>query len=171
MTIHSLPVRRARANGLAVRVRPVRAGDAPRLAEIFARLSDASRLARYLTPKRNLTAAELRYFTDIDHRSHEALLALSQRGEPVGVIRFIRDPHDPTSAEVAAEVIDEWQNRGVGSLLATRLAGLARRTGIVRITATTSATNRRAVRLLEKVGTISHVTRDGPTVSFRVEGF
>jgi RimJ/RimL family protein N-acetyltransferase len=158
-----------RASGLTVRVRPVRPDDAPLLAAIFTRLSPASRYARFLTPKRNLTAAELRYFTDIDHHNHEALIALTRaHGEPVGVVRFIRDPNDPTSAEIAAEVVDEWQNRGVGSLLATRIAARARSENISQLTALMLASNRRSARLLAKAGDITHVTRDATTLSCRV---
>jgi hypothetical protein len=57
----------------AVLIRPVRSADAPLLADGFARLSDASRQMRFLTRKKRLSPAELRYFTDVDHRDHEAL--------------------------------------------------------------------------------------------------
>jgi RimJ/RimL family protein N-acetyltransferase len=166
----ALPARPAtRANRLTLRVRPVRPGDAPLLADIFARLSAASRLARFLAPKRNLTTAELRYFTEVDHHDHEALIAITRlRGEPVGVVRFIRDKDNPTSAEIAFEVVDEWQNRGVGSLLATRIAARAQRENLSELTALISASNGRAARLLAKAGTVTHVARDGATVSYRV---
>jgi hypothetical protein len=108
-----------RASWLTVCVRPVRPGDSPLLTDIFARLSPASRLARFLSSKRGLTTAELRYFTDAGHHSHEVLTAITRlHGEPLGVARFIRDPREPTSADVAIEVVDEWQNRGAGALLA-----------------------------------------------------
>ena len=57
-------------------IRPVRPADDGLLAEGFARLSDRSRRMRFLGPKEALSAAELRYFTDVDHRDHEALGAL-----------------------------------------------------------------------------------------------
>src|SRR5438270_7409355 len=120
------PGRRTRANRLTVRIRPIQTEDSLLLADIFARLSPASRLARFLIPKRELTAAELRYFTNVDHHNHEALIAVTRlHGEPVGVARFIRNSDDPTSADVAVEVVDEWQNRGVGLLLAERLVARA----------------------------------------------
>jgi RimJ/RimL family protein N-acetyltransferase len=158
-----------RARGLTLRVRPVRPRDAPLLADIFARLSPASRFARFLSPKQKLTAAELGYFSDIDHHNHEALIAITRvHGEPVGVARFIRDPENPTSAEIAVEVVDAWQNRGVGSLLATRIAARARREKISQLTALMLASNHRSARLLAKVGGVTDVTRDGSTLSYRV---
>ena len=94
--------RSRRARWLTVRVRPIRPDDGPLLNDVF---------------------AQVRYLTDVDHRNHEALIAITRRqGEAVGVARFVRDPQDPTTAEVAMSVVDEWQNRGVGSMLATRLS-------------------------------------------------
>src|ERR1051325_93706 len=65
-------------DGAAVLIRPVRGADAPLLADGFARLSAASRQMRFLGVKKELSAAELRYFTDVDHHDHEALAALDQ---------------------------------------------------------------------------------------------
>jgi hypothetical protein len=78
-------------DGSAVLIRPIRSSDAPLLAEGFARLSARSRWMRFLTVKNELTPTELRYLTDIDHRDHEALGALSRDGRGVGVARYVRD--------------------------------------------------------------------------------
>jgi|SRR5947209_13254586 len=163
------PRRHPRATALTVRVRPVRPADSPLLADLFDRLSPASRLARFLVAKRELTAAELTYFTDVDHNNHEALIATTRlRGEPIGVARFIRDKDNPTAADVAMEVADEWQNLGVGSLLAAQLATCARRAGVTHFTALMAADNSRSRRLLTKLGTLTEAVRDGTTVSYRV---
>ena len=42
----------------------------------FARLSARSRRLRFLSPKKELSPAELGYFTDVDYHDHEALAAL-----------------------------------------------------------------------------------------------
>ena len=60
-------------DGSAVLIRPVRSGDAPLLADGFARLSVRSRQLWFLGPKQELSPAELRYFTEVDHHDHEAL--------------------------------------------------------------------------------------------------
>jgi hypothetical protein len=67
-------------DGSAVLIRQVRSTDAPLLADGFARLSAASRQMRFLGVKKELSAAELRYFTDVDHHDHEALAALDRAG-------------------------------------------------------------------------------------------
>lgn len=65
--------RRGRQARSAVLIRPVRGADAPLLADGSARLSERSRRLRFLGRKRTLTEADLRFFTDVDHRDHEAL--------------------------------------------------------------------------------------------------
>ena len=83
-------------DGSAVLIRQVRDTDAPLLADGFARLSAASRQMRFLGVKKELSAAELRYFTDVDHHDHEALGALDLAGgHGVGITRYIRDADDP----------------------------------------------------------------------------
>src|SRR6476646_3348879 len=64
-------------DGSEVVIRQVRSSDAPLLADGFARLGPESRRLRFLRRKDELTPAELRYFTDIDHHDHEALGALA----------------------------------------------------------------------------------------------
>lgn len=63
-------------DGSQVLIRPVQSADAL-LSDGFARLSVKSRRMRFLTPKKELPAAELLYFTDVDHPDHEALSALN----------------------------------------------------------------------------------------------
>ena len=97
-------------DGSAVLIRQVRSTDAPLLADGFARLSAASRQMRFLGVKIELSAAELRYFTDVDHHDHEALVALDRSGQQgVGIARFIRDADDPQAAEIAVTIVDKWQ--------------------------------------------------------------
>jgi N-acetylglutamate synthase-like GNAT family acetyltransferase len=59
----------------------------------------------------------------------------AETGEGVGVARYVRDNDDPEQAEFACTVADAWQERGVGSMLAERLAGRARAAGIERFRA------------------------------------
>ena len=140
-------------DGSTVLIRQVRRTDAPLLADGFARLSARSRQLRFLGPKKTLSAAELRYLTDVDHYDHEAIGALSPaEGRGVGVARYIRDPDDPGAAEIAVTIADDWQGRGLGTELLVRLSDQARQAGIGRFTATVSADNVAMTRLLWKMG-------------------
>ena len=78
-----------------------------------------------------LSEAMVRYLTDVDHHDHEAVVALdAATDEGVGVARYVRDPERPTRAEAAVTVTDDWQGRGLGTLLLELLAVRAREEGV-----------------------------------------
>jgi RimJ/RimL family protein N-acetyltransferase len=140
-------------DGSAVLIRQVRDTDAPLLADGFARLSAASRQMRFLGVKKELSAAELRYFTDVDHHDHEALGALDlASGHGVGITRYIRDADDPQAAEIAVTIVDDWQGRGLGTALLAQLSDRARQEGIRRFTALTDPGNVAVAALLRSAG-------------------
>jgi RimJ/RimL family protein N-acetyltransferase len=155
-------------DGSTVLIRQVRGTDAPLLADGFARLSARSRQLRFLGPKKMLSAAELRYLTDVDHHDHEAIGALSPaEGRGVGVARYIRDADDPRVAEIAVTIADDWQGRGLGGELLARLSDRARQAGIRCFTATVSADNVAMTGLLWKMGA-TLAGRDSGTVEYEV---
>jgi RimJ/RimL family protein N-acetyltransferase len=155
-------------DGSEVVIRQVRGADAPLLADGFARLSPESRRLRFLRRKDELTPAELRYFTDIDHHDHEALGALDQTdGRGVGVARYVRDAGDRHSAEIAVTVVDDWQGRGLGTELLAQLSGRARAAGIRRFTALVSADNAAMAALLRSASA-DPVHREYGTVEYEI---
>ena len=140
-------------DGSQVQIREVRGSDAPLLADGFARLSARSRQQRFLSPKHSLSAAELRFLTEVDHHDHEAIGALSPAdGRGVGIARYIRDPGDPEAAEIAVTIADDWQGRGLGTELLARLSERARQEGICRFTATIAYGNAAMATLLQNMG-------------------
>jgi RimJ/RimL family protein N-acetyltransferase len=139
-------------DGAHVLIRQVQPADASLLADGFTRLSVQSRRMRFLTAKRHLSPAELRYLTDVDHHDHEAIGALSfsdRRG--VGIARYIRDAEDRQAAELAVTIVDAWQGRGLGTQLVTRLTERARRAGICRFTALIAVDNHAMLALLRTI--------------------
>lgn len=157
-------------DGSHVLVRPVQTTDAPLMIDGFARLSTNSRRMRFLAGKNALTAKELRYFTDIDHRDHEALGAVDVvTGRGVGVARYVRDADDAHRAEVAITVVDEWQRRGLGSELMVRLARRAQNEGIRRFSALLAADNVAIVALLRRMDAdIELISYDADTVQYEI---
>jgi len=155
-------------DGSKVLIRPVRGSDAPLLADGFARLSARSRQMRFLTAKQSLSAAELRFFTEVDHYDHEAIGALSPAdGRGVGIARYIRDPGNPGAADIAVTIADDWQGRGLGTELLAQLSDRARRAGICRFTATVAYGNAAMSALLQKMG--AELAGYGPgTVDYEV---
>lgn len=157
-------------DGSFVLVRPVQTTDVPLMIDGFARLSPDGRRMRFLIGKNTLSTGELRYFTDMDHRDHEALGALDAgTGRGVGVARYIRDPDDIYCAEVAITVVDEWQRRGLGSELMARLVQCARNVGIGRFTALVAADNVAVLALLRRMDAdVELVSYDPHTVQYQV---
>jgi RimJ/RimL family protein N-acetyltransferase len=136
-------------DGSRALVRPLHAGDGHLVADVFDQLSDESRWMQFLAAKKELSAVELRYLTDIDHHDHEALAALDHAaGRGVGVARLIRHTADPRAAELSVTVVDAWQGRGLGTELLTQLSARARQEGVERFTAVASAGNAAVAGLL-----------------------
>ena len=135
-------------DGARVRLRPIRPDDKRLLARGFERLSEDSRYRRFFTPMPELPPAQLEYLTEVDHRDHEAILAVDEHGEPVGVARYVRSASEAHAAEAAVAVVDDWQGRGVGRALLNRLAARARQEGVSRFTALVQTDNQAALELM-----------------------
>jgi GNAT superfamily N-acetyltransferase len=156
-------------DGAHIRIRQGHDTDRDLLLRGFERLSPESRRRRFLAPVAELSEATVRYLTEIDHHDHEAMIALDERtGEGIGVARYVRDPDHPDVAEVAVTVIDEWQRRGVGTLLLEVISARAREEGITRFTALMLATNREMMDLLQELDPVRIVDRELGTVEIEV---
>jgi GNAT superfamily N-acetyltransferase len=152
-------------DGSRVELRPVRRSDAELLLRGFERLSEESRYRRFLCSMPELSESMVRYLTDVDHHDHEAVVALDpETGEGVGVARYVRDRNRPERAEAAVTVIDDWQGRGLGTLLLELLAVRARDEDITRFTALMLASNDEMMELLQSLGPVRVIDREAGTV-------
>jgi GNAT superfamily N-acetyltransferase len=148
-----MPGQKTLADGARLRVRPIVPADREPLADAFDRLSDRSRHQRFLVPKARLSARELDYLTDVDHVTHEALVAIDETtGHIVGIGRYATGAGGGVVADMALAVVDAWQRRGIGHALAVRLVERARANGITRLTGTALADNLRVRSLLDRLG-------------------
>jgi RimJ/RimL family protein N-acetyltransferase len=157
-------------DGSRVVLRPIRPDDKEALVAGFERLSDESRYRRFLSPTTRLSPSQLRYLTEVDHDRHEAIIAFAEEtGEPVGVARYVRHPDDPTDAEPAVTVVDDWQSRGLGTALLEEITQRARAAGVKRFIATVLATNRPMIALIEHLGGGATERIDGGVVRIEAE--
>jgi len=105
------------SDGTPVNLRLVIPADKPLLERGMDNFSPESRFHRFLSTKLKLTAADLRYLTEVDGVDHFAVGALNQAGEGIGVARFVRFGDDREVAEPAIAVLDAYQNKGLGCIL------------------------------------------------------
>jgi GNAT superfamily N-acetyltransferase len=120
-------------DGTDVVIRPIRADDKELLRRGFLRLSPESRYRRFFAAKHDLSPAELRYLTEVDGIRHFALGATTADGrDGLAVARFIQLDGEPGVADAAIAVADEYQGKGLGSLLFQRLVAAAAERGVLR---------------------------------------
>ncbi len=156
-------------DGSVVRLRQGHHSDRDLLLRGFERLSAEARYRRFLAATPELTEDMVRYLTDVDHHDHEAIVATDeQTGEGVGVARYVRNVTRPDTAEVAVTVIDEWQGRGLGTILLEVLGERARAEGVKRFTAMMLASNQQMMEVLEGLGPVHVVDRDAGTVQIEM---
>jgi len=163
-------VRETLPDGSELTLRALEPEDADLLREVFDGMGPRSRERRFLTPKHRLTASDLRQLTAVDHHDHEAVVACSVAdGRTVGVGRFVRSADDPETADVAVAVVDDWQSRGVGTVLAASLVSRARELRIRRFSVLMAHDNEAAARLMHRVlGDPQHASVDDETAEFVV---
>ena len=116
-------------------------------------LGPETRYERFLASVARLNDRTLAQLAQVDHHEHEALTAVTAEGATVGIARYIRLPQ-PGTAELAVAVADQWQGRGIASLLLHRIAARARAAGMRWLIVECLASNTAIVRLLSRLGPV-----------------
>lgn len=174
-------------DGSTAHVRPIRPQDADATQRMHAAQSERSIYLRYFTYKSSLTAMELKRFTEVDHVERVALV-VERRGEILAIGRFDRlpdaagpaaaaggaagaGPVGGSEAEVAFNVRDSEQGKGLGSILLEHLAAAGRELGIERFTAEVLPENRQMLTVFSEAGyDVSRRFEDGVVmVSFDID--
>jgi acyl-CoA synthetase (NDP forming)/GNAT superfamily N-acetyltransferase len=159
------------ADGQVAHVRPIVPADADALQAFHQGQSEESIYLRFFAAMPRLSERDLHRFTHVDHRERVALV-MTLREEIVGVGRYDRleGPDGPT-AEVAFNVSDRHQGRGIGSVLLEHLAAIGRDAGVRRFVADVLPQNRRMISVFADAGyEVTHQYEDGViSVSFDIE--
>ncbi len=149
--------------GRRVRLRPIRPDDAPRLVELYDRLSRQTAYQRFFTVMQRLPPDWARLHAAVDHQRRFALVAEDSTGPGrplVGVARYEPVPESDT-VELAVVVQDSWQGLGLGTLLLRGLLHAAELNGIHRFRAYVLVENRRMLHLLKRHARVLEQQRDG----------
>ncbi len=93
------------------------------------------------------------YLTNVDYLRHFAwVVALAETLEGIAIGRYIRLREDPSTAEIAFGVRDEWRGSGLGTLLLGALSVAATYAEIEQFHAETLHENRAMQQVLKKAG-------------------
>ena len=146
-------------DGTPALIWPLLPMDAETLRAMFRRLSGDSRQYRFLTKLSKLDDSMIRRLVDsVDGVHHIALILIvlpPEGGEgPAGTAHLWQDPNDPTTADIADTVVDDWQGRGAGSALLSALME-RRPAAVTRLRTVVQADNRASLALLAGAGRMS----------------
>lgn len=143
-------------DGTLVSIRPIRPEDAPRLQALFRRLSPASIYLRFLGYRKMLSDEEARSLAEVDYHNRMAFVACVEQGPEehiIGVARYaVVESIVPQAAEAAVVVEDEYQGRGLGTILLQKLVSYARENGVHSFWATVHRNNAQILRFIKRSG-------------------
>ena len=139
-------------DGSTVHVRPARPADAPEVERLLKGLSDRSRWLRFFSGYPNLAKA-VQWATEVDYERRYGLVATSgAEARVVGHAGFERQPDHPDRAEVAFEIADAMQGKGLGTILLGQLAEAANQLGIQVLDAEVLPENHQMVKVFRDSG-------------------
>ncbi|MDQ0664826.1 acyl-CoA synthetase (NDP forming)/RimJ/RimL family protein N-acetyltransferase [Arthrobacter ulcerisalmonis] len=137
-------------DGGTAHLRPIHPSDADAVQAFHTGQSQNSIYMRFFAFKARLSAKELKRFTEVDYKDRVAFV-ITIHGEIIGIGRYDRLT-DPTEAEVAFNIADAHQGRGIGSILLEHLAAAAHENGIRKFTAEVLPENRKMLMVFSDAG-------------------
>ena len=148
--ITPIPVRMR--DGTALFLRPVLPGDNERTVNGPVEFSGDTLYRRFQsvrTPSKRL----LTYLFEVDYLDHFVfVLTDGPDGPVVADARFVRDADDPSVAEIAFIVADEYQGRGIGTFLMDAISVAAGYDGVRQFTARVLTDNHPMRAILDRFG-------------------
>ncbi|MCM3900927.1 MAG: GNAT family N-acetyltransferase [Pyrinomonadaceae bacterium] len=138
-------------DGSTVRVQVMRPDDEQRLFSLFKSLSEDSRWLRFLSlGKESVLAEEAHRESAVDYCRTFGLIVIGPEERIVGHAFYTSLSED--HAEVAFAIADDYQGRGLGSILLLQLAEVAAANGIQTFEAETVAANTAMLKVFRESG-------------------
>jgi GNAT superfamily N-acetyltransferase len=137
--------------GEVVSIRPIRIADVQMEADFIRRLSPQTKHYRFLGGVKELSPIELKHLCQVDGRHSMAFVATIRRDgleTEIGVGRYAPNSRSDVR-EFAVTVADEWQHKGVGTMLMKQLIQAALCNGVRQLYAISLSDNE-AMRALAK---------------------
>lgn len=157
-------------DGMSLFLRPIKPTDEELLHDMFYRFSQETIYQRFFAIKNFLPQRSLQQFCTIDYDQDMTMVATLRLGEVETVVGMSMYAHDPRSgwAEVACVVADDYQGRGIATLLLRRLTEVAVSRRLKGFTAVVLASNSRMIHCFTKCGYPTEKSMNGDTVLIRI---
>ena len=154
-------------NGTQIFFRPVKPTDEPALSEMLYSLSEKSIQTRYMTHTMTFPHKDVQQLTNIDYRQDISIVGTvpgTSSDEIVAIAQYFLDPKTQ-AAEVAFLVQDEWQKKGMGTLLLDYITDIARQRGVKRFYARVLPANKPMLAVFHNSGYSVNTEFDGDVYS------
>jgi len=155
-------------DGSELLFRPVKPTDEGTLSEMLYSLSADSVRSRFFTHTKTFPHKDVQHLTNIDYEQNLALVAVvpGSGGEEqiVAIGQYFLDPKTH-SAEVAFIVQDEWQLKGMGTILLRYLAEIAMKRGVKQFLAKVLPQNKPMLAVFQNSGFPVRTEFDGDAYS------
>lgn len=141
-------------DGTNIILRPIKPEDEPMWFDLLGSCSRESIYARFRYFFRWQTHEVASRYCFIDYDREIAIVAEVNEGgkrKLLGVGRLVADP-DHETVEYAVLVCDEWQNKGLGSILTDYCLGISKKWKLKHIVAQTTSDNLRMISVFQKRG-------------------
>ncbi len=141
-------------DGTRILLRPIRSSDVTMKQHLFYSLSKESVTKRYLGSIKSMPLRRVWPSVTVDYDNEMSIVAtVTEEGSEVivGIGSYSRVPHSD-SAEVAFVVSDDWQNKGLGTILLNFLLEIARNRDLSTLTAWVLIDNARMMHIFKKCG-------------------
>jgi RimJ/RimL family protein N-acetyltransferase len=141
-------------DGTKVLLRPIKPTDERLEQELFYSLSDQSIYLRFFSSFGAMPHERVQYYTTIDYDEQMAIVAIVEKNgdeEMAAVARYIREK-DSDLAELALLVGDDWQGKGLGTILHEYLGQIAQSRKVGGFKAEILEQNQRALHVFTKIG-------------------
>ena len=150
-------------DGTEIFFRPVKPTDEQSLSEMLYSLSESSVKTRYMAGTMIFPHSDVQQLANIDYRKDIAIVGVVpgvSEDEIVAIAQYFLEP-DGLSAEVAFLVQDEWQSKGMGTLLLDYISKVAAQRGVKKFVAKVLPNNKAMLSVFYNSGYKVNTEFDG----------
>jgi len=158
-------------DGQSVLIRPFRADDESMMRDMFYSFSEKTVYLRYHGTLKSMPHNRLQVFCNVDYDTEIALIGVvgpAGKEEVVGVGRYLTEA-SKQSAEMAFVVRDDWQRKGLGTILFKRLVEIAQANGIRKFHAEVLAENSGMLKIFHRSGLSVETSTEEGVVGITME--